>query len=53
MKRKLFEHQTYIHEHFEDVPEIALWRWTSDFSELTTPLPAAKGQPRRGLFTDA
>ena len=53
MHRKLFEHQTYIREHFEDLPEIALWRWTSDFSESTTPLPAAKGQPRHALFTDS
>jgi xylulose-5-phosphate/fructose-6-phosphate phosphoketolase len=52
MKRKLFEHQTYIREHFEDLPEVALWRWTNDFSESREPLPLAKGQPRSQLFTD-
>jgi xylulose-5-phosphate/fructose-6-phosphate phosphoketolase len=52
MNRKLFEHHTYIREHFEDMPEVALWRWTDDFSESTEPLPLAKGQPRSQLFTD-
>jgi len=53
MNRKLFEHHAYIREHFEDMPEIALWRWTSDFSESRDPLPLAKGQPRSQLFTDS
>jgi xylulose-5-phosphate/fructose-6-phosphate phosphoketolase len=53
MNRKLFEHHAYIHEHFEDPPEIALWRWTGDFSESHDPLPLAKGQPRAALFTDS
>jgi xylulose-5-phosphate/fructose-6-phosphate phosphoketolase len=53
MKRKLFEHHTYIHEQFIDPPEIANWRWTSDFSESVAPLPLAKGQPRAQLFTDS
>ena len=52
MNRKLYEHQAYIREHFEDMPEVALWRWTDDFSESTDPLPLAKGQPRAQLFTD-
>jgi xylulose-5-phosphate/fructose-6-phosphate phosphoketolase len=52
MNRKLFEHHAYIREHFEDLPEVALWRWTSDFSESHDPLPLAKGQPRAQLFTD-
>jgi xylulose-5-phosphate/fructose-6-phosphate phosphoketolase len=52
MKRKLFEHQTYIREHFEDMPEVSFWRWTSDFSESREPVPLAKGQPRSQLFTD-
>ncbi len=52
MNRKLFEHHAYIREHFEDMPEVALWRWTSDFSESRDPLPLAKGQPRSQLFTD-
>ena len=53
LRRKLYEHNVYIREHFEDLPEIALWRWTSDFSESTAPLPLAKGQPRSALFTDS
>lgn len=51
-KRKLYEHQAYIRQHFEDLPDIARWRWTEDFSESTEPLPAAKGQARESLFTD-
>ena len=51
-KRKLYEHDAYIRQHFEDLPEISLWRWTEDFSESTQPLPLAKGQPRGSLFTD-
>jgi xylulose-5-phosphate/fructose-6-phosphate phosphoketolase len=53
MDRKLFEHHAYIREHFEDMPEVALWRWTDDFSESREPLPEAKGQPRSQLFTDS
>ena len=52
-KRKLYEHHAYIREHFEDMPEIAIWRWTKDFSEPTEPPPLAKGQPRSPLFTDS
>jgi xylulose-5-phosphate/fructose-6-phosphate phosphoketolase len=51
-QRKLTEHNYYIRENFEDLPEIALWRWTSDFSESTTPLPLAKSQPGSALFSD-
>jgi xylulose-5-phosphate/fructose-6-phosphate phosphoketolase len=51
-QRKLIEHNRYIRENFEDMPEISLWRWTNDFSESTAPLPLAKGQPRSQLFTD-
>lgn len=53
LKRKLYEHNVYIREHFEDLPDIGLWRWTSDFSESSEPLPLAKGQPRAALFTDS
>jgi xylulose-5-phosphate/fructose-6-phosphate phosphoketolase len=52
MNEKLFEHHNYIREHFEDMPEVALWRWTSNFRESLEPLPLAKGQPRAALFTD-
>jgi xylulose-5-phosphate/fructose-6-phosphate phosphoketolase len=52
MNRKLYEHQAYIREHFEDLPEIALWRWTKDFGQPREPLPLAKGQPRSQLFSD-
>lgn len=31
LRRKLFDHNAYIREHFEDMPEIAQWRWTDDF----------------------
>jgi xylulose-5-phosphate/fructose-6-phosphate phosphoketolase len=49
---KLHEHSTYIRQNFEDMPEIANWYWTSDFSQPAEPPPLAKGQPRAGLFTD-
>ncbi|HXQ26059.1 MAG TPA: phosphoketolase family protein [Candidatus Acidoferrales bacterium] len=32
-RRKLFDHNAYIREHFEDMPEIVQWRWTDDFRE--------------------
>ena len=51
--RKLYEHRTYIRENFEDLPEIANWSWTSDFSEPAAPPPLAVGQPRAALFTDS
>ena len=51
--RKLYEHHTYIRENFEDLPEIANWSWTADFSEPAAPPPMAVGQPRAALFTDS
>lgn len=51
--RKLYEHRTYIRENFEDLPEIANWSWTADFSEPAAPPPLAVGQPRAALFTDS
>ncbi len=51
--RKLYEHRSYIRQNFEDLPEIANWSWTDDFSEPTEPPPLAVGQPRAALFTDS
>jgi len=51
--RKLYEHHTYIRQNFEDLPEIANWSWTADFSEPVAPPPLAVGQPRAALFTDS
>ncbi|MDQ3012980.1 MAG: phosphoketolase, partial [Acidobacteriota bacterium] len=35
--RKLYEHQIYTRQHFEDLPEIKNWHWTSDFSTSSGP----------------
>jgi xylulose-5-phosphate/fructose-6-phosphate phosphoketolase len=51
--RKLYEHQVYIRQHFEDLPEIRNWHWTKDFSEPDAPPPLAKEQPRAQLFSDS
>jgi xylulose-5-phosphate/fructose-6-phosphate phosphoketolase len=51
--RKLYEHHAYIRQNFEDLPEIANWSWTADFSEPAGPPPLAVGQPRAALFTDS
>jgi xylulose-5-phosphate/fructose-6-phosphate phosphoketolase len=50
---KLYEHRGYIRENFEDLPEIANWSWTDDFSDPAAPPPLAVGQPRAALFTDS
>jgi xylulose-5-phosphate/fructose-6-phosphate phosphoketolase len=51
--RKLYEHRAYIRQNFEDMPEIANWYWTDDFTDPTGPPPLAVGQPRAALFTDS
>ena len=51
--RKLYEHRSYIRQNFEDLPEIANWSWTADFSDPAGPPPLAVGQPRAALFTDS
>jgi xylulose-5-phosphate/fructose-6-phosphate phosphoketolase len=49
---QLRRHDTWIREHFEDLPEIRNWRWTADFSDSPGPPPLAQGQARGQLFTD-
>ena len=51
--RKLYEHHEYIRQHFQDLPDIRNWSWTSDFSEPTAPPPLAKENPRGQLYSDA
>lgn len=51
--RKLYDHSVYIRQHFEDMPEIRNWHWTSDFKEPAEPPRLAKGQPRGQVFTDS
>ena len=45
--RKLYEHQIYTRQNFQDLPEITNWHWTSDFSDPTEPPSLAKEQPHR------
>jgi xylulose-5-phosphate/fructose-6-phosphate phosphoketolase len=50
---QLRRHHEWIREHFEDLPEIRSWQWTSDFSESQQPPPLARGHVRGQPFTDA
>jgi xylulose-5-phosphate/fructose-6-phosphate phosphoketolase len=50
--RKLQEHQAYTRQNLEDMPEIANWRWTADFSEPSGEPPLARPSGRQG-FSDA
>ena len=52
MNRKLYEHHTYIREHFEDMPEVALWRWTEGLQRIARSVAARQGPAPRALFTD-
>jgi xylulose-5-phosphate/fructose-6-phosphate phosphoketolase len=52
-ERKLHEHNAYIRQHLDDMPEVKNWVWTADYSEPNVPPPLAKGQPRANLFSDA
>jgi xylulose-5-phosphate/fructose-6-phosphate phosphoketolase len=51
--RKLQEHRTYIVEHVTDLPEIADWHWTDDFSDPGAAPAPARAQPGGAQFTDA
>jgi xylulose-5-phosphate/fructose-6-phosphate phosphoketolase len=50
--RKLQEHHVYTRQNLEDMPEIANWRWTADFSEPSGPPPPARPTYRQS-FSDA
>jgi len=52
-EKQLLRHHEWIREHFEDLPEIRNWQWTSDFSESHQPPPLARGHVRGQPFTDA
>jgi xylulose-5-phosphate/fructose-6-phosphate phosphoketolase len=52
-ERRLAEHRIYIREQLEDLPDIANWRWTSDFSEPSGAVPPARGHSPDQLFSDA
>src|SRR5271165_5029883 len=52
-QQKLHQHEVYIRQHFEGLPEIRNWHYTPDFSEPAAPPPLAKGQPRAALFSDS
>jgi xylulose-5-phosphate/fructose-6-phosphate phosphoketolase len=52
-ERRLAEHRIYIREELKDLPEIANWRWTADFSEPTGPVPPAEGRSPGQVFSDA
>ena len=52
LNRKLYDHNEYIRQHLEDMPEITNWRWTPDFSEPNEPPPLAKGHHRASFFTN-
>ena len=51
--RRLAEHRVYIREELEDLPEIANWRWTPDFSEPSGVVSPAAGLSRGQAFSDA
>jgi xylulose-5-phosphate/fructose-6-phosphate phosphoketolase len=42
LQHKLTEHVIYTREHLVDMPEIANWHWTEDFSDPVGPPPIAR-----------
>ena len=52
-ERRLAAHRVYIREHLEDLPEIANWRWTPDWSEPSGAVPEAEAGGRGQSFSDA
>jgi xylulose-5-phosphate/fructose-6-phosphate phosphoketolase len=42
LQHKLTEHAIYTREHLVDLPEIANWHWTDDFSDPVAPPPVAR-----------
>jgi len=52
-ERRLAEHRIYIREQLEDLPEIANWRWTADFSEPAGHVPRAEERSPGQVFSDA
>jgi acetate kinase len=51
LQHKLTEHFIYTRDYLVDLPEIANWHWTDDFSDPVAPQPIAR--PGVQTFTNA